>query len=159
MKGKTVKPKGRMAWLVTWEGDEYERSGRPKVVAVLPPQLGHDRFRYILELLYISDYPLTLSEKVAFGLGSDKEKPNYFRYNYRDINVEMFYGDHHCFLRARRVKNLICEDDSNDLYKGTLTWTELQKFAESIDPDEKPKVSLEERQASYTYLVKHPTMR
>ena|SRR5579862_1851811 len=156
MKDLLRKSKGRKAWLVAWEGDEFKSIDRPKVVAVFRPQLGQGNFQRILEVLYNSDYPLRLVEKVAFGLANKRERPRYFRYNHRDINPEMFYGDHHCFLRARQLKNLICEEDPRDFYRCTMTWTELRKYANFSDPDTEPKVTLEEREESYTYAPKRP---
>jgi hypothetical protein len=147
-----MKTKGRRAWLITWEGDEFEKIGRPKVVAALPPQLGVNKFEFILELLYNSEHPHTLCDKVGWGLGHKRDKPDYFRYNYEVINPELHYGHPHCFLRARVVKNLVCQETDSYPCECTLSWTELAKYI--FDESEKPKLVREERQCGYA--SKHP---
>jgi hypothetical protein len=148
-----MKTKGRRAWLVTWDGDQAERVGRPKVVAALPPQLSARNLEFVLELLYNSEHPLTLCEKIGFGLARKSYKPNYLRYNYRDKNPELNYGDGHCFLRARVVRNLVCEETDRYPCECTLSWTELAKYRYD-DQSENFKCVLEERQGSFT--SRHP---
>jgi hypothetical protein len=148
-----MKTKGKRAWLITWEGDESKRIGRPKVVAVLQPQLGVRNLKFILELLYNSEYPHTPCEKVGMGLAREPNKLRHFRYNYRDVNPELFYGDGHCFLRARVVKNLVREETDGYPCECTLSWTELAKYLYD-DQSDKPKLVMEERQCRYT--SKHP---
>jgi hypothetical protein len=122
-----VKPKGRIAWLITWEGPESEHNGRCRIVTILRPQLGQDRVAALLPVLYSSEYHHTLDEKL--GYISAKGRDPFFKQTYRDINPEFIYG---CFpknyLRARQVKNLRCNETRNNCFEHTLSWTELPKF-------------------------------
>lgn len=157
MNAKKSKSKGRRAWLITWEGDDAERINRPKVVTALPPQVSEKTIGFVLETLYRSEYPLTLCEKIEFGLARRVDKPRYLRYAYRDINPELHYGNLHCYLQARMVKNLLCEESVGYPCECKLSWTELEKYRyvnNPLDPLEKPKVVVPEKQGNYT--SKHP---
>jgi hypothetical protein len=140
----------RKAWLITWEGKDAPKH-RPKVVAILPPRLGEGNVIMILEALFKSEYPYTLSEKMYAGLAKGKDKQNLFRIAYSHINRGFYYGQFaYSYLFAREVKNLHCKDNPRNDFEDTLSWTELEK-RECGENLGETKVILPERQASYTY--------
>jgi hypothetical protein len=119
-----MKAKGKIAWLITWDGPEAEYIGRCKVVAVLPPQLGERSIMSLLRYLFCSEYNYTLCEKMSFCI-PDKKDP-LFRQPY--VNPEFTYGyPPKIFLRARKVKDLRCEENEKDCHESVLYWTELPK--------------------------------
>jgi hypothetical protein len=152
-----MKGKGKSAWLVTWEGPEAENLARCKVVAILPPQMGEEAIKLLLRVLFCSEYPLTLDEKLCFGTARDKDMPRYFHQYYKEMNSELNYG--HMpkqYLSARKVKNLRCEESKSDIFLGTLFWTELPKYIRTRkDPSDELteffKMVCEEKHRSYTY--------
>jgi hypothetical protein len=160
-----MKAKGKSAWLITWEGPESEFNGRCKVVAVLPPLLGEQNIQLLLRTLFCSEYALTLGEKLCFGTARKKEMPRYFKQLYRDINPAFSYGHFSkCYLHARQVKQLRCEESKKDCLEDTLYWTELPKFI--LNPDLDPngpmpenladltKQVMGEREVQYTYSIR-----
>src|SRR6476646_6026981 len=88
---RTSKLKKRKAWLITWEGMPYALKdlGRPRVVAILKSQVSETTIEKILPALFISESPLTFSEKIciAFIL----HRPSWLR---RDFNGRISCGDH-----------------------------------------------------------------
>src|SRR5260370_41753319 len=103
------KAKGRIAWLITWEGSESAHNGRCKVVTMLRPQFGRSGIASLLPVLFSSEYNYTLCEKLGFIASSCKDP--YFTEAYRDINPELWYGHFpKIYLRARQVQNLRCEE-------------------------------------------------
>ena len=157
-----MKPKGRTAWLITWEGPEAEYIERCKVVAVLPPQLGEKTIVSLLPSLYRSETNYTLCEKMSFCVPTKKD-PLLKQY-YRDINPEFMYGvPPKEYLCARKIKNLRCEESNKDTFESTLYWTELPKFIPNpnIDYDGPMPVDLAdltkqvvgEKDAQYTYSI------
>ena len=122
-----MKSKGKIAWLITWEGPESEHNGRCKVVVVLRPQLNESSIASLLAILFSSEYNYTLCEKMGFIASTGKDP--YFKEAYRDVNPEFYYGHFpKHYLRARKVKNLRCEESKTDCLESTLCWTELPKF-------------------------------
>jgi hypothetical protein len=158
-----VKPKGRIAWLITWEGPESEHNGRCKIVTILRPQLGQDSVASLLPVLYSSEYNHTLGEKLYYI--TTRGKDPCFKRAYRDINPEFHYGTlWKNYLRARQVKNLWCEETKNNCFEHTLSWTELPKFipnpkyGETGPPmgpyDDDLKQVCGEQDFSYTYSIR-----
>jgi len=157
-----VKSKGKSAWLITWEGPEAEGNGRCKVVTILRPQLNEGSIKSLLPILFSSEYNYTLCEKVGFIASSGRDP--YFRQAYRDVNPELCYGEFpKQYLRARKVKNLRCEESQKNCFESTLYWTELPKFVPNPEWDPNgpmPKDLADltkqvsgEREASYTYSI------
>jgi hypothetical protein len=156
-----VSAKGKIAWLITWEGSESEHYGRCKVVTILRPQLGTTGIASLLPVLFSSEYNYTLCEKMGFAASSGK---NPFSVEpYRDINPELWYGQFpKIYLRARRVKNLRCEESKKDCFECTLYWTELPKFIPNpkYGPEGSPlapdalKEVVGEKEAQYTYSIR-----
>lgn len=158
-----MKPKGKIAWLITWEGPESEHNGRCKVVAVLPPQRGQSNIASLLPVLFASEYNYTLCEKMGFIPSTGKDP--FFKEAYRDINPEFWYGHYpKHYLRARQVKHLRCEESKKDRFECTLYWTELPKFipnpkygpaGPSLENfDDALKEVIGEREAQYTYSIR-----
>src|SRR6266700_1186019 len=129
-----MKSKGKIAWLVTWEGSESEHNGRCKLVAILRPQLTKKSIAFLLPILFCSEYGYTLCEKLGI-IGSIGKDP-LFRIAYRDKNPEFLYGYiPKQYLSARKVENLRCEGGKNDCLESTLYWTELPKLILNPDAD------------------------
>jgi hypothetical protein len=148
--------KGRSAWLITWEGDDAKNLGRPKVVAVLSSQLGEANIALILRVLFCSEYPFTLCEKVGMGTARRRDMPNLLIKAHRDMNPGFYYGYFaHSYLYARRVKNLRCEESKKSAFECTLSWVEWPKYRYD-EATGKTKVILAERQDCYTYSTKRP---
>ncbi len=158
-----MKSKGKIAWLITWEGPESEHNGRCKVVTILRPQLGEKSIASFLRVLFSSEYNYTLCEKMGFG--GSIYKDTYFKKAYRDINPEFWYGHFpKIYLRARQVKNLRCEESKRDCLESTLYWTEFPKFIPNpkYGPEGPPlekshdalKQVIGEREVQYTYSIR-----
>lgn len=158
-----MKPKGKSAWLITWEGPEANSLPRCKIVSILPPQLGTQAIKLLLRALFCSEYPLTLGEKLCFGMARKNEMPHFSRQFYKEINVELTYGHRpKLYLSARKVKNLRCEDSESDDFGGTLYWTELPKYvlaATDRDYELTEKMVRPEKEHSYTYSSRLQTKR
>ena len=158
-----MKTKGRTAWLITWEGPESEYYGRCKVVTVLRPQFTANGIESLLPILFSSEYNYTLCEKMGCIASSGKDP--FFMKDCRHVNPELLYGHigKH-YLRARKVKNLRCEESKRDCLESTLYWTELAKYKlnPGIDFDARtPDVSekwvqqdVAEREAQYSYSIR-----
>jgi len=158
-----MRPKGKTAWLITWEGPESEHNGRCKVIAVLPSRYGDESVVLLLRVLFYSEYLYTLGEKMvpSTSIGKDSR----FKEAYRDINPEFCYGHFpKQYLRARRVKNLYCEESETDCLESTLHWTELPKFIPNPkygpegpgleDIDDGLKEAVGEKEVQYTYSIR-----
>lgn len=155
--------KGKRAWLITWEGDDAENNGRCKIVAVLSPYFHRHNITLLLRVLFCSEYRLTLSEKMAFGLANKNQMPRFLIHAYRDINPAFYYGHFaHEYLYARQVKNLRCDESKKDVAENTLYWTELPKYVPvALDPSaplpddlsELTKMVVGEKPQSYTYTT------
>lgn len=69
--GKRVrKPKKRNAWSITWESsrdDYFKDLNRPRVVAILKPQLDSSTIKKLLPILFTSESHLTFGEKIGYG--------------------------------------------------------------------------------------------
>ena len=158
-----MRTKGKIAWLITWEGPESEHNGRCKVVTILRPQLNDSSIASLLPILFSSEYNYTLCEKMGFIASSGRDP--FFKEPYRDINRELWYGHFpKDYLRARKVKNLRCEESKKDCLESTLYWTELAKFIPNpkYGPegpplehfDESLKQVIGEREVQYTYSIR-----
>ena len=85
-----MKPKGKSAWLVTWEGPEAASPPRCKIVSILQPQMGEQTIKLLLRVLYCSEYPFTLGEKLSFGTGHKKDMPRWFPGNLTQVTEQVF---------------------------------------------------------------------
>ena len=117
----------------------------------------------MLPVLFCSEHPLTLCEKVEFSM--TKQKGHLFKVGYQDINPEFNYGYiPKEYLCARKVKNLRCEESKERPFESTLFWTELPKFIPNPeidfgeplpdDPAKWTKQVVSERDAHYTYSIR-----
>ena len=158
-----MKSKGRTAWLITWEGPESEHYGKCKIVTILRPQLHDKNIASLLPILFSSEYNYTLCEKVGCMFSSVRDP--FFKKAYRDINPELWYGHFpKHYLRARKVKDLRCEESKKDCLESTLYWTELPKFIPNPDFDPNGPMPAHladltrrvvgEREAQYTYSIR-----
>lgn len=67
---RSGKPKKRNAWLITWESsrDDYlKHLQRPRVVAILKPQISSATMKAILPILFTSESQLTFGEKISYS--------------------------------------------------------------------------------------------
>lgn len=148
--------KGKSAWLITWEGKENEIPDRPKIIATLSPRLGEQNIKLILRVLFCSEYPFTLSEKLAMGTATRKEMPNLLKQGSSNGYSTFYYGYlWHSYLYARRVKKLACKESPKNLGECTLLWTELPRYKyDDENIYNEPKLVVPERQESYTHTQK-----
>jgi len=145
-----MKIKAKSGWLITWEGSKSEQNGRCRIVTILAPQFGKKVIISMLPVLYSSECNLTLCEKMGFRILNKKDP--FFKEAYRHINPEFWYGHFpDQYLRARKVKNLICEESETDCLENTLEWTELPKFIPN--PDFDPNGPLPDNPADLTKQV------
>lgn len=148
---RNVKTKGKIAWVITWEGPGAACNGRCKVVAFIPPQFREKSIISMLPVLYCSEYNFTLCEKMGFCIPNKKDP--FFKVAHRDINPEFCYGHWpNEYLCARKVKNLRCEESKRDCCECTLYWTELPKFVPN--PEIAPNGPLPENLADLTKQVR-----
>jgi hypothetical protein len=158
-----VNAKGKIAWLITWEGSESEHYGRCKVVTILRPQFGTKGIATLPPVLFSSEYNFTLCEKM--GIATLNGREFFLKEAYRDVNPELWYGlIPKIYLRARRVKNLRCQENKKDCFENTLYWTELPKFIPNpqYGPEGPPletscdalKQVADEKEAQYTYSIR-----
>lgn len=130
-------------------------------MTILRPQLGTRGIAALLPVLFSSEYNFTLCEKMGFAASSGTDA--FFKEAYRDINPELWYGEFpKIYLRARRVKNLRCEESKKDCLESKLSWTELPKFipnpkygpeGSTSAPDALNEV-VGESEAQYTYSIR-----
>jgi hypothetical protein len=126
---RSRKPKKRKAWLITWESsrDDYLNARqRPRVVAILKPQIGSSTIKTILPVLFIAASRLDFTEKIGHGLL--KHQPSWL---HQDLQFITFGNNP--FLLARQVTDLYVETYEETLYHQTLHWTECPRYAR--DPD------------------------
>ncbi len=65
---RTQKPKTRNVWLITWEAVpsyRLEDLGRPRIVAILKPQISDSTLKKVLPILFTSESRLTFTEKIG----------------------------------------------------------------------------------------------
>jgi hypothetical protein len=118
------KPKKWKAWLVTWEPfykRELEDIQRPRVVAILKPQLSSSTIRQLLPVIFISESRLTFSEKIGYGLC--KPSPNHL---WEEFGV--LYCGSKPFLMARQVDDLYVERFAETQWRQKLHWTERPRY-------------------------------
>lgn len=123
------KPKKRNAWLITWESrrKDYLRDlQRPRVVAILKPQIERTTIRKILPILFISESQLAFSEKISHSFF--KRPPGWIHEDMQSISC-----GHNSWLYGRRVTDLYVETYDNDDHHQTLHWMEEPHYAE--DPN------------------------
>jgi len=121
---RVKKPKKRNAWLITWEAfPDYRLKdiSRPRVVAILKPQLANCTIKIILPVLFISESRLTFSEKVSYSFFRQQK---YWLYEHSDT---VSCGTNPS-LYARKVKNLYVQSYDDSCYHQTLHWTEHAKY-------------------------------
>jgi hypothetical protein len=115
--------KSKRAWLITWElrsGDSNPPS-RSRVVALLPSRTHEKVVAEVVRALFVAVYPLTLSEKVHFGLNAEQR-----RLCMSEATTEYFVYGSHDHLYARKVKNLRRSVLENG--KEELRWTEYSRY-------------------------------
>ena len=107
---RSAKPKKRNAWLITWESsreDYFKDLQRPRVVAILKPQVSSATIETLVRVLFTSESRLTFSEKVGYS---------FCRQNQSFLRKD-FQGGIHCgsnpWLRARMVSDLSVETYEN----------------------------------------------
>jgi hypothetical protein len=113
-------PKTRNAWLITWESsrDDYLRDlKRPRVVAILKPQISSATIKKILPILFTSESQLTFAEKINISLG--RRGPNWIWSKDGSICC-----GHVPWLCARIVRDLYVQTYDDSCYHQTLHWTE-----------------------------------
>lgn len=118
------KPKTRRAWLITWESsrpDYLKDLDRPRVVAILKPQLGSDFIRRLLPILYTTESKLTFREKIGWSF--ERIQPGWLRNELQCI----CYGGNP-WLNARRVEDLYVQCYESTLDRETLHWTESAQY-------------------------------
>jgi hypothetical protein len=122
-----MKPKGKRAWLVTWEGKEAESLGRPKIVGVFQPRLSQRNITDMVAAMFFADYPFTLCEKVGFGTTRKKDLPRFL--HEKRQNCGFYYGLFpKTYLYARPVKDLRCQCDKDNEKLCEVSWTELAEY-------------------------------
>jgi hypothetical protein len=120
-----------------------EDLGRPRVVAILKSHISETTVEKILPVLFISESPLTFSEKI--GIAFATHRPSWLR---RDFNGRISCGDHP-HLWARRVRDLYAESHDDACDHQTLHWTEPPRYKE--DPQ---TLQLVEASPAYPVLRK-----
>lgn len=122
---RSRKPKRRNAWLITWESsreDYLKDLQRPRIVAILKPQVSSSTIRRILPVLFTSESPLTFGEKISYSFS--RRTLNWLRTE----NESICCGDNP-WLRARLVSELFIETYENTQWHQTLHWTENPRYA------------------------------
>jgi len=123
------KAKRRNAWLITWEATPSYRLNdlrRPRVVAILKPQVSGDTIKKVLPILFTSESRLTFTDKI--GISFFRQEPYWL---HEDFNGRISCG-RNPELWARLVKDLYVESHEDAWDHQTLHWTELAKT--EIDP-------------------------
>ena len=95
-------------------------------MAILKPQIESSTIRKILPILFISESPLTFSEKI--GHSFFKRPPGWIHHDLQSISC-----GHNPWLHARRVTDLYVETYDDDDNRQTLHWVEEPRFAQ--DPN------------------------
>ena len=120
------KTKKRNAWLITWESSRTDYlKERPRVVAILKPQISSETIKAILPVLFTSESQLTFSEKISYSFS--RRGPNWLR---AEDGAICCGGNP--WLHARAVYDLYVQTYSNTYYHQTLHWTEHPRY--NIDP-------------------------
>jgi hypothetical protein len=131
---KVRKPKKRNAWLITWESsrdDYFKDLDRPRVVAILKPQLNPSTIKRILPILFTSESHLTFGEKISYSFS--RRNSGWLR---SDFNCVIYCGNNP-WLQARIVKELWVERYPETAWRQTLHWTEHTRYrvdAETFKP-------------------------
>ena len=121
------KPKKRNAWLITWESsrdDYFKDLNRPRVVAILKPQLDPSTIKKMLPILFTSESHLTFGEKIGYSFC--RRNPGWLR---SDFNCVIYCGNNP-WLQARLVKELWVETYPETVLRQTLHWTEHARHQE-----------------------------
>jgi hypothetical protein len=124
------KPKRRNAWLITWEAVpsyRLEDLGRPRVVAILKPQISDSTIKKVLPILFASESRLTFTEKVGVSFLAQQTG-----WLHKDFNGRVSCGKNP-HLWARRVKDLYVQSHEDAWDHETLHWTELA--GHDVDPE------------------------
>ena len=152
------KSKRKKGWIITWEGSEPRYRNGCKVIAVLPSRFGVEQIKTMLPYLFIAEYGFTLDELVYYGF--EIHKCRMLKEEYKDINPSIACGFFpKSYLSARRVKNLKCEENPNNMFESTLYWTELPKYIPKLTDDaenylDSLKQVSDEKHDSYTYATR-----
>ena len=126
---RSRKPRKLKAWLITWESsrDDYLRDlERPRVVAILRPQISSSTIKRILPVLFTSESHLTFSEKIGYSLC--RQNQGWLRTDQQSICC----GDNP-WLMARPVSGLFVQYHESTQWRQTLHWMEPPRY--DFDPD------------------------
>ena len=124
------RPKRRNAWLITWEAVpsyRLEDLGRPRVVAILKPQISDSTIKKVLPVLFASESRLTFSEKIDVSFFAQQAF-----WLHKDFNGRFSCGKNP-HLWARPVKDLHVESHEDAWDHQTLHWTELARY--DVEPE------------------------
>jgi hypothetical protein len=124
------KAKRRNAWLITWEATPSYRLkelGRPRVVAILKPQISDETIKKVLPILFTSESRLTFTEKIGVTFFPQEE---YWLHKDSNCRISCGKNPHLC---ARRVKDLQVQSHEDAWDHQTLHWTELARY--DVDPE------------------------
>ena len=123
------KLKKRNAWLITWESpreDYLNDLQRPRIVAILKPQISSGTIKSLLPVLFTSESHLTFGEKISYSFYP--RNPSWLRTD----NESILCGSNP-WLWARPVSDLFVESYDNTQWRQTLHWSERPRYA--IDPN------------------------
>jgi len=121
---RSRKPTKRNAWLITWESsrDDYLKDlQRPRVVAILKPQIATLTIRKLLPILFTAESHLTFEEKISFSF--NKKPLGWIR-----AERESLYCGGNPWLHARLVSNLYVQTYRDTDCRQTLHWTENPRY-------------------------------
>jgi hypothetical protein len=132
-----MKSKGKIVWLVTWDGTEYDETKRCQIAAVLSPNCKEDGLKKALYLIFAIGLGTTLDDKIDSALSGFGKNLFSTRYHYRYPNY--IYGHRpKIYLDCRKVKNLRYEVNKTNECETTVFWTEYPKYAQKALPPDSP---------------------
>jgi len=142
------KPKKRNAWLITWESsreDYLKDLQRPRVVAILKPQLASRAIRKLLPILFTTESQLTFGEKISYSFTA---RPAGWIHN--DMQCICCGGNP--WLCARLVSDLYVQTYENTNYHQTLHWTENPCYRREPDTHQLLEVLPERKDSADTHF-------
>jgi hypothetical protein len=133
---RSRKPKKRNAWLITWESsrdDYFKDLQRPRVVAILKPQISDRTIKSILQVLFTSESHLMFGEKISYSFS--QQSPSFLR-----TDGESIFCGGNPWLHARPVSDLFVETYDNTQWRQTLHWTERPRYTFDANGDHRTEV-------------------
>jgi hypothetical protein len=97
---------------------------RPRVVAIIKPQINERTIRLLLPILFASESQFTVTEKIGRSFTTKNA-----RFMREESSQSIYYGDNP-WLYARRVTGLYAKSYDNTVYRQTLHWTEEPHYVE-----------------------------